>query len=430
MPRFATAAAALRFLERFTNYEKAPPAARRTAYDLDRMRRLCAALGNPEREFAAFHITGTKGKGSTAGYLAAALGDGTGLYTSPHLLSMRERIAVWPDAVSDGEFARAVGDATCAARTGPREFATYFELMTAAAFLVFRRCGIAVVEVGLGGRLDATNVLPAPLACGITSIDWDHMDRLGNTLEAIAGEKAGILKRGTVGVTAERKPGPLGVLRRAAAKVGIPLLEVGREIRLTDLASDRRDRWTATFDADGAEPVRVTLAAPGRHQLDNFAVAWGMAQSTLSLPAARWHAAAAWSPPGRLQYVPGRPAVLLDVAHNPVSLRALALHLARAWPRRRTALVFGTSSDKDVGGNLEAILGAADDVFFARAAHPRAADPASLAALAGRGETAPAVAAALARARIAAGPRGLVVVAGSFYVAGEARASLGRAARR
>ncbi|MBI2921160.1 MAG: bifunctional folylpolyglutamate synthase/dihydrofolate synthase [Planctomycetes bacterium] len=419
MSPFNTAHEALAYLERFTNYEKTPPRGKRTPYDLARMRRLCAALGHPEEKFAAFHVTGTKGKGSTSHYLAAALGAGTGLYTSPHLESMLERIRIGGKPISGKRFAAVMSRVVAAAGPGGSGIATYFELMTAAAFEVFAGCGAGVVEVGLGGRLDATNVLPCPVACGITSIDWDHMDRLGNTLEKIAAEKAGIVKRGGLVVTAERKPGPLTVIRRAAARAGAELLEVGADVRIEGARADRLDRWTATFALEGAAPARVTLATPGRPQLDNFAVAYGMLAATVNLPAVRWQAAAGTVVPGRLQLFPGSPPVLLDVAHNPVSLRALAAHLARAYPKRRTALVFGTSADKDVRGNLESILGAADDVVFTRAAHPRAADPEEMRGIAGRGSVEPDARRAVDAARQSAGKRGLVVVAGSFYIAGE-----------
>lgn len=408
-PAFRSASRALAYLSRFTNYEKTPPKGRRTPYDLARMKRLCAALGHPERAFAAYHVTGTKGKGSTAHYLAAAFGGSTGLYTSPHLGSMLERIRVGGRPISGKRFAEVMTRVVARSETAPGEFATYFELMTAAAFEAFRRCGVAVIEVGLGGRLDATNVLPAPLACGITSIDWDHMDRLGNTLEKIAAEKAGIVKPGAVVVTAERKPGPLAVIARAAKRAGCRLLVVGRDVRIRGERADRRDRWSATLSMDGAAPLPVRLATPGRHQLDNFAVAWAMAQSTAPLPAACWRAAADTEIPGRLQLFPGRPPVLLDVAHNPVSLRALAAHLARAFPRRRAALVFGTSSDKDVAGNIESIAGAADGLFFCAANHPRAADPGELRRLAGRGEACASPRRAFDAARQFAGDRKSVV---------------------
>lgn len=418
-PRFRSASQALSYLSRFTNYEKTPPKGRRTPYDLERMKRLCAALGHPERGFASFHVTGTKGKGSTAHFLACAFGGSTGLYTSPHLGSMLERIRIAGRPIPGRRFAGVMSRVVAKSETAPGEFATYFELMTAAAFEAFRGCGVAVIEVGLGGRLDATNVLPAPLACGITSIDWDHMDRLGNTLEKIAAEKAGIVKPGAVIVTAERKPGPLAVIARSAKRAGCRLLVVGREVKISGERADRGNRWSATLSMKGSPSVHVRLATPGRHQLDNFAVAWAMAQATAPLPAARWRAAAATEIPGRLQCFAGSPTVLLDVAHNPVSLRALAVHLSRAFPRRRTALVFGTSSDKDVAGNVEAIAGAADGLFFCAANHPRATNPGELKRLAGRGEAFGSPGRAFDAARQYAGKRGLVAVAGSFYLAGE-----------
>jgi len=198
---------ALHFLRSFTDYERMASVYAPGDYNLDRMRRLLTALGNPERAFLSLHIAGTKGKGSTAHLAEAVLreaGYKTGLYTSLHLVDMRERIRLDGRMVSEADFTRTMAAMEPALR---RLKATYFETMTAAAFLLFAEKGVdyAVVEVGLGGRLDATNVI-VPAACAITTIDYDHMDKLGKTLTLIAGEKAGILKPGVPAVSSPQPP--------------------------------------------------------------------------------------------------------------------------------------------------------------------------------------------------------------------------------
>jgi hypothetical protein len=198
---------ALRFLNRFTDYERMASSYASGDYTLDRMRRLVAALGHPERAFLSVHIAGTKGKGSTAHIAEAILreaGYRTGLYTSPHLVDMRERIRLGGIPVSERDFTAVMAEMEPELR---RLRPTYFETMTAAAFLLFARKGVqyAVIEVGLGGRLDATNVI-LPAACAITTIDYDHMDKLGKTLTKIAGEKAGILKPGVPAVSSPQPP--------------------------------------------------------------------------------------------------------------------------------------------------------------------------------------------------------------------------------
>ena len=406
----------VRFLNEFTDYERMASTYAPGDYNLDRMRRLLAAIGNPERAFLSLHIAGTKGKGSTA-HLAEAIlreaGIRTGLYTSPHLVDMRERIRLGGAPIGEQAFTRTM------ARMEPvlrRLRPTYFETMTAAAFLAFAdgRVDTAVVEVGLGGRLDATNVL-LPAACAITTIDFDHMDKLGHTLEAIAGEKAGIIKPGVPVVSSPQAPAARRVLERHGP-VFFPSFRV---------LSRRGDVLKFKLNGPGA----VELPVLGEHQAANAATATALVErSGVGItPEIVRRAFRKVRLPGRVEIVGRRPWLIVDAAHNPVSARALAAALVPV-KRRRTILVFGASADKDYGSMLRTLLPGADLAIFTRAANPRAAAPSDLRKHAGKRPSvvAGSVARALAMARKAAGPEDAIVVAGSFYVAGEALGLIGR----
>ncbi|HZE99775.1 MAG TPA: folylpolyglutamate synthase/dihydrofolate synthase family protein [Planctomycetota bacterium] len=406
---------ALRFLNTFTDYERMASTYSPADYNLDRMRRLLCDLDNPERAFLSLHIAGTKGKGSTA-HLAEAIlresGYRTGLYTSPHLVDMRERIRLDGDLVSEADFTRAMAFMEPALR---RLRPTYFETMTAAAFLLFawKKVEYAVVEVGLGGRLDATNVI-LPAACAITTIDYDHIDKLGKTLDAIAGEKAGILKPGVPSVSSPQPPAARRVLR-ARGNPAFPRFRV---------LSHRG--FVLKFTAEGRS---FELPVLGKHQAANAATALALVERSGARvdPGAVQRAFRKVRLPGRVEPVGQRPLLIVDAAHNPVSARALASAL-RDLPRRRLVLVFGASADKDYGTMLKTLLPQAALVIFTKASNPRAAATSDLLKHAkGR----PAVAArsvprALALARKAARPEDAIVVTGSFYVAGEALGLLQR----
>jgi dihydrofolate synthase/folylpolyglutamate synthase len=410
---FASFAAVERFLNATTDYERQAARYDRSTYDLDRMRRLVEALGRPDRAFRSLHVAGTKGKGSVCHMAEAMLreaGYRTGLYTSPHLVHMRERIRLDGVPVSERELVRAMNRMERALR---RLRPTYFEILTAAAFVVFaaHRVGYAVIEVGLGGRLDATNVI-TPVACAITTIGYDHQDKLGRTLGEIAREKAGILKPGIPSVSSPQRPAAMREILRKSRPL-VPRIQVfgaGRVIK---------------FMAEGIG--RCTLPAPGVHQAVNAGTAIALVRASGAdvTPAALRRALARVRLPGRIEVVGRRPWVVVDCAHNPLSARALADGIRRWPPGRRTILVFGASADKDVRGMMRA-LGGADLAVFTRAASPRAADPRALARLWGRPAlVAGTVAGALETARALARPDDRVVVAGSFYVAGEALAALG-----
>jgi len=400
---------ALRFLNSFTDYERMASVYSPGDYNLERMRRLLCVLGNPERAFVSLHIAGTKGKGSTA-HLAEAIlreaGYRTGLYTSPHLVDLRERIRLDGKLISEADFTRVMAEMEPELiRLRP----TYFETMTAAAFLSFARRGVdyAVVEVGLGGRLDATNVI-LPAACAITTIDYDHMEKLGHTLRAIAAEKAGILKPGVPSVSSPQPPAARRVLE-SRAPIYFPRFRV---------LSSRG--FVLKFRAEG-RPYELPVL--GKHQAANAATALALVRRSGAVvnPGAVRRAFRNIRLPGRVERVGRRPTLIVDAAHNPVSARALAAALS-AVPRRRLLLVFGASRDKDVRAMLRALLPVADLAIFTKAVNPRAAATSDLMRLA---KGCPAVAAgsvarALALARKAAGPQDAIVVTGSFYVAGEA----------
>ncbi|MCI0372609.1 MAG: bifunctional folylpolyglutamate synthase/dihydrofolate synthase [candidate division NC10 bacterium] len=408
---------------------------------LENTRRLLRTLGNPERAFRAVHVGGTNGKGSTAALLGAILqaaGLRVGLYTSPHLLDFTERIRVngepiGPDAVADltAEVRAAVEAAFAPVPDELPAHPTFFEVTTALAFLYFARAGVewAVVEVGLGGRYDATNVL-APNLTVITNVAVEHQDLLGDSLEAIAAEKAGIVKPGVPLVTVAAEPG-LGVFRRACAERGAPLLHVP-----TTYAWRREaplpDGQVFSLQGAGSERRNLRIGLLGRHQLVNAATAVAAAERLreggLALPESAVReglAAARW--PARLQVVGERPRILVDGAHNPAACRAVRDFLEEETFGRRL-LVFGALKDKDWGQMLEILLPAFSAAILCRPPSDRAAEPVMLLGTAwghcGHVEVVPDVADALTAARALARPEDTILVAGSLFTAGAALAAL------
>jgi len=395
-------------------------------FGLDTIRALNEELGRPQLAYPTLLIAGTNGKGSVAAYADAALraaGLLAGRYTSPHLVRVNERITVGGEEIAP----RALADAVAGVRSAAERLVksgridahpTFFETLTAAAFLHFRarRVDVAVLEVGMGGRLDATNTAE-PLASAVVTIGMDHEQYLGTTLAAIAGEKAGVLRRGRTTVLGPM-PTPAEIaIRRAADRVGARC--VGAMEGVTAIPGP--DGLAVTTPA--GRYVVATL--PGPHQRDNAVVALRLLEAAAAaglafdLPrAARGFAEALW--PGRLQRVPGRPPLLLDGAHNPAGALALAAALRDEPP---FVLVFGAMADKDVGAVGRTLFPLAREVVLTRAPSPRAADPALIAErVGGPAATAlrePDLARALRTARLLAGRDGLVVVAGSLYLVGD-----------
>lgn len=400
---------------------------------LDRVREALAALGDPHAAVPAVHVAGTNGKGSVCAMVesvARTAGLRTGLYTSPHLSRFAERIRIGGEMIGDAAFERALA----AALSGVPSPLTFFEALTVAAFVAFRDAGVdlAIVEVGLGGRLDATNVLEAPLCTAITSIALDHVALLGPTTADVAREKAGILKPGAPVVLGPLTPDADAAIEAAAQAIGagprLRVVRAGRDLGPGEIAV-RRDGRTTRVTGPGRREVEVELGLGGAHQAENAGVACGIAWQL----ADRWPeleralpvglAAACW--PGRLERIEaGGAQVLLDCAHNPHGAQALAAWLDEEGPgAARTALVFGAMSDKGWGEMLQTLAPRAQRRFYVTPRGRAAAPLEALCAIA-PGEPIGDPSAAVARALEGTAPGGLVVVTGSIYMVGEVRSAL------
>jgi dihydrofolate synthase/folylpolyglutamate synthase len=400
---------------------------------LDRIRLFLKALGEPRRAFGSVHIAGTNGKGSVAAMISSALrvsGVRTGLYTSPHLVEPTERIQIDGEPVSEEQFVSAFEQVHSVAeemyRRGKLDaHPTYFETVTAMGFLLFRDLGVetAVVETGLGGRLDATNVLTPALSV-ITRVDYDHEHVLGHSIESIAAEKAGILKPGVPAVFGAQRPEALAALRQKAAEVGAPVTEAGEwEVRELELSAGG-SRFIAVR---GAQKIRIECGLAGEHQAEN-AVTAVAALDALGLDGETIAAgirAASW--PGRLETIPGSPEILLDGAHNPAGVRALAAHLKRFHGGRRIWLIYAAMRDKSLDEIAGILSPVADHVILTTTEMHRALRPAVLESLFEHSsvQIAAGVDEALDMARRAAA-EDLVVITGSLMLVGAARGRLVR----
>ena len=376
---------------------------------LERIRAVLDALGNPQRASRVVHVAGTNGKGSTCAMIEAglrAVGVRTGLFTSPHLIEPTERIQIDGIAVTPEQFQRAFQVVHEAAEKLDLDcHPTYFETVTAMGFWLFRelRVETAVVEVGLGGRLDATNVVEPALTV-IMPIDFDHEAYLGHTLEAIAGEKAGILKRGVPAIFARQRPEAAAVLEARAAQLGIDVKRA-EDFPVRDLEMDSRG---SSFSG-----IRVPLA--GEHQIENGITAALALESLGASPdgiaEARW--------PGRLEHVSPNPDIILDGAHNPAGARALARYLDRFYPDRKLWLIYGAMRDKSVEEIAGILFPLADELILTAPDYSRALRPETLQEIAGRGRVAHSINEAIAM--VEAGPEDVVVITGSLFLVGEAR---------
>jgi dihydrofolate synthase/folylpolyglutamate synthase len=431
---------ALEYMYGLTNYEI------KTAYpyapqffDLRRVQRLLDALGNPEKKFKSVHIAGTKGKGSVSAMLASILntaGYRTGLYTSPHVHSFRERIQVGESPIPEADFARLVEQLRVIAEAD-KELTT-FEVATALAFAYFAQAGVelAVVEVGLGGRLDATNVI-LPTVAVISTIGHDHMHILGKTLAQIAGEKAGIIKEGVPVVSAPQVGSALEVIERVSTQKHAPLHVVSQEwhwrgahhgLECQQFSASRRSGDPAPYGPLSYGELCLPLL--GKHQLRNAAVVLETievlrrAGIPISEQALR-HGLRRVIWPARFEIMGRNPYFVVDGAHNVDSARVLVHTLREYFPGVRPRLVLGILSDKDIPAILQQLLPLGQAVTFARPRHPRAADPRQLQDEAAHygitGEVVEDVGEATRRALQQADPHGLVLATGSFTTASAAR---------
>jgi len=448
-------------------------------FDLDHMRVLLAALGHPERGFPSVLIAGTNGKGSTAATLASILGAAgyrTALYTSPHLVRLNERIRIQGEEIGDAEFTaihsrvEEIANRLVAAAELPWH-PSFFEMLTAIAFEHFAQTSvdIAVLEVGMGGRLDATNVVE-PVVSVITDISLDHQKFLGKTIAEIAGEKAGIIHPGGVVVTLPQHPAANDVIGKAVLERGARAVSAVPYVPPVSPAADAGQGARTSYPLEVMdEQILVESPLVGRHQYRNIALAvaaavelncstgvgtaapgrgpqharvWrdGVAgcpgeRSSPEFHISPFHVAAGirqthW--PGRFQIIPAHdswPELVLDVAHNPAGAWALRSALSQAHDERPLTFIFGAMRDKAIGEIAEILFPLAEHVIATRADNPRSATPEEIRDAAARTGAevlcAADVPSALAKARSLAGPRGLVVVTGSIYIVGEAMRELG-----
>ncbi|MCX7030049.1 MAG: Mur ligase family protein [Spirochaetes bacterium] len=422
--------------ESFTNLERNLPALDKRVWRLDRMRRLLEAAGGPDTRFRSFHVAGSKGKGSTAALMAGVLtasGRKTGLYTSPHVSSPLERISVDgqpPDPVLFtlmADRARALVDGL--ADSLPGGFSpTTFELLTLLAFLAFREAGCddAVVETGIGGRLDATNVI-MPEASVLTPLDLEHTDILGDTIEEIAAEKAGIIKEGVPAFAAGRPPESKEVFRRAAALRGAPLAFLDEEADILSVAPGTTATGF-TLRLRGGEPVSFTLSMPGAFQAENAALAYlCLRRCRPRIAETQFRAGfAATRLPGRMEIVPGSPTVVLDGAHTPLAVRRLLETFQVLYPAGGV-LLFGSVSGKRPHEMAEVLAPAFERIVISRPNAFKPSDPREVWAIfrqMHKGvELLEDPVRALARARELAAGRPILVT-GSFYMVSEIRALL------
>jgi len=402
---------------------------------LVRIEALLDHLDHPEREFRSVHVTGTNGKGSTTAMLASMLteaGIRTGMYTSPHLVDYPERMRLNGLDISRECFAGVIDQTRSAVEAmmaEGQESPTEFEVLTAAAFLWFaqEQAELVVVEVGLGGLLDSTNVIVPELSV-ITNVTLDHMDRCGYTVEAIARHKAGIIKPGVPVVTGASGEA-LSVIETAAKRARAECDVLGRDFLVTDNLYE--NGWQFFRLAVGQEaPETYRTRMLGRHQADNAALAirtcqWlGRSESRLTAEVIRAGLAKAkW--PGRFEVFPGSPVLVLDGAHNPDGIRTLRRTLDDIFPGRSVVFLFGVLSDKDHAEMTRILFGKTDRAVVVRPNSARAAAVEDIAreilGHASEIETADSIAEGLLRAKRWAGPTGLVCAAGSLYMIGEVR---------
>lgn len=417
----------------------APTQAAAAKFNLENISALLERLGRPDRAFPVVHIAGTNGKGSTAAFIESILREAhfrTGLNTSPHLERINERIRVSGKEISDERFAEVFTRIQSAieellAEGKLKAHPTYFECVTALAFEVFAqaRVDFAVVEVGLGGRLDATNVV-SPVLSVITRIDFDHENFLGHSLKEIAGEKAGILKAHVPAVLAEQLPEAHVVLLQRAAELRCPIVETQETYRLEGETLERGCARATAIELPGGDTFPLAPRLPGRFQLQNALNALAAARVlqrrgyritddniVTGIAAAEW--------PGRLERLQTAPDVYLDGAHNPGAARALAEFLRENCSGRRIYLIYGAMRDKAVDEVTGILFPHAYEVVFTQPGTPRAVSAAQLAEIAGDhsprfaviADAQQALESVLAKAR----PEDAIFVTGSLYLVGEIR---------
>jgi len=424
------------YLNSFTNYELVPGISyAQPGYDLGHVGELLSRMGDPQLAARTIHIAGTKGKGSVAAMIAQVLsGSGykTGLYTSPHLHSLRERITVDGSLISEAEFAAAMVEIrpsieSMKLNTSFRQL-TYFEALTALAFAYFKKklVGFQVLEVGLGGRLDATNVTK-PVVCIITPVSLDHTQILGNSVEEIAREKAGIIKPGCWVVLSPQPVEAASVINDICWEKKVKVVQVGKDITWHKTGGDLHHQSLAIESRTSKYQVDIPLL--GDFQLENAATAVAALEILTSegfdisdTDLAQGFGRVKW--PGRFHIMQENPLVLVDGAHNVASMRGLISNIKEYFSCKRIFLVFGTSCDKDIAGIISELVALSPQVIVTRAGHSRAAPLSTLAEEFSRrgieSEIIETISEAISRALSIADRKDIICVTGSLFVVAEA----------
>jgi dihydrofolate synthase/folylpolyglutamate synthase len=437
---FRTYEEAIRYLFNRTDYEKEQRLRYNvTTFDLSRMEKLLSLLGNPHKKIDTVHIAGTKGKGSTATMLAKMLEANdykVGLYTSPHVVHLHERIMVNSRMISEPEMLglmnRVYAPVEKVSKTSPL---TFFEIMTALAFMHFldKAVDISVIETGMGGRLDSTNVIE-PKVIGITSLSLDHMNQLGNTIESITKEKAGVFKPGVPIVTVQQEPAAMQVLKSHANAVKAPFSVTGQDIDFSHRFETSREhgphtRICLTTPTSKFEHLRVPLY--GRHQAINCGLALAMLDKLKSAGYNIDNEKAIEglnkvSLSGRMEMICDDPRIMIDGAHNAASIQALMQAIGQHIPYDSMVVIFGCNNDKDIRGMLHCLQYGADKVVFTRSNSVKAMSPQELAdiytEISGKMcQAANSLGESLQQAKSAISKEDLICITGSFYLIGEAK---------
>ncbi len=434
---------ALKYLDSHVNIERSRPSRlEKGIFKLDRMRAMLEELGNPHHQVRFVHVAGSKGKGSIVEMVASSLGEcgyGVGVYTSPHLVDMRERVRVGVAPMRKGDVVRELGFVAVAAAAVEKAHgkATYFELVTALAFRYFaeRVVDIAVIEVGLGGRLDSTNVITPE--CGVIgAIHLEHTQILGETVEEIAREKAGTMKPGVTTYTYPQDEGVMEVFRKVAEQVGADLKVIGEDLDFSwrfESSPEQGPHARVCLSTEHSNHEHLPVPLPGQHQAVNCGLAlavldklgqhgFDIGERQVAVGLAKTQRL------GRLEEVWGSPRIFIDGAHTTESIHALVRAIGAHIHYDSMVVVFGCAEDKDIGGIIDKIGLGADKIIFTKSStNPRSMDPDKLQRMyverhGKMAQVEPNLKKAInIAAQAAAGPGDLILVTGSFYLAGEAK---------
>jgi dihydrofolate synthase/folylpolyglutamate synthase len=442
MNQFNTYKEAIEFLLQAIDYEKLTNYKYDVSnFNLKRMEKLLSTVGNPHKKGTYVHITGTKGKGSTAIMIASVLKESglkTGLFTSPHLVYLGERMKINDRMISQKMLVQLINELKpYVERERLKNITlspTFFDIITAIALIYFERkkVDISVLEVGMGGRLDSTNVI-LPQISIITPIGYDHTDTLGHTLDRIAYEKSGIIKEGTSVVSSAQEHEPLSIISKTCKEKNAHLYLVGRDILITDSKKIRKNGLYGTeftISTWRNKYKNIFLPLVGQHQVENCATAIGALEVLSENGVVRIDnekiicALAKIKCPARIEVVSKKPLVILDTAHTVSSMKVLRESIKENFSFKRLMLVIGLSADKDIEGVLREITCAADELIFTRTNNPREAEPKQLATLSNRFyHKEPMVIEnideALKKAKGIADKSDLICITGSFYLAGK-----------